>query len=189
MMRRSRTPRLSTLAWPPALASLALAPAVSAQPGAQASGRAEAQVVHPVRAVRRTDLSFGAIVGGGGAEGSVKVPADGSAARYANAAIAQCSGDADCAPHRAVFEVSGEPGRTYRVSVPEQLVANGARTGVGLPVGGIAMRSLNASAATEGGVLDKAGRDSFFVGGTLRVPAGTLPDSFRADLPVIVTYD
>jgi len=181
------TPR--TAAWLAPLAPFALAPAALAQPNAQASGRATAQVVTPLRAVPRTDLSFGSLVVGVAAAGSVEVPADGSPARYVNTAKARCASGADCAPHRALFDVWGEPERSYRVALPEQVTAIGTRTGVGLPVGRIVMRSRNSSSPAGGGQLDNDGRDSFFVGGTLQVPAGTRPDTFRADLPVIVTYD
>lgn len=188
-MKRSVTLTLRIAARLLPLAPFALAPVALARPDAQASGQAEAQVVNPLRAVPRTDLSFGSIVVGVAAEGSVEVPTDGSPARYVNTAKAQCANSSDCIPHRAVFDVRGEPGRSYRVALPEQVIAIGTRTGVGLPVSGIMMRSLNSSSAKGEGLLDDAGRDSFFVGGTLRVPAGTRPDVFRADLPVIVTYD
>lgn len=189
MMPQSTTMALRITAQLLAFASPALAPAALAQSGTLASGRADAQVVIPVRAAPRTDLSFGAIVIGVAAAGSVVVAPDGSPARYVNAAKARCGGSSECMPHRAVFDVSGEPGRSYRVALPAKVIATGTRTGVGLPVSEIRMRSLNASSAVEEGRLNNAGRDSFFVGGTLRVPAGTLPDTFRADLPVIVTYD
>lgn len=189
MIGRSGAIALKLATQPLPLALLAFASGASAQPDAQASGRAEAQVVIPVRAVPRADLSFGATVVGVAAAGSVEVAPDGSPARYGDSAKAGCAGSSDCLPHRAVFDVSGEPRRSYRVVLPETVIANGTRTGVGLPVSELRMRSLNASSEAGGGWLDDTGRDRFFVGGTLRVPAGTLPDTFRADLPVIVTYD
>jgi len=51
------------------------------------------------------------------------------------------------------------------------------------------VRSLNEPSQAAQGRLDKAGRDEFHVGGTLRLPSGTRPDLFRADLSVIVTYN
>lgn len=92
-------------------------------------------------------------------------------------------------PHRASFDVSGEPRRSYRVVLPEQVIAYGVKTGAGLVVGSLDMRSINAAASQGEGRLDNHGRDSFFVGGVLQVPAGTNPDVFRAELPVIVTYN
>lgn len=166
-----------------------LATAALAQPGMQASGRAEAEVVVPLRAVPLADLSFGSIVVGASGEGSVEVAPDGSPPRFANAARSGCSGQAECFAHPARFGISGEPDRSYRVSLPGSIVASGIRTGVGLPVTDIQVRSLNDPTGKGEGRLDNAGRDVFFVGGTLRVPAGTRPDLFRADLSVIVTYN
>lgn len=167
------------------------ATAALAQPGMQASGRAEAEVVVPIRAVRLADLSFGAIVVGAVGDGTVEVPPDGSPPRYSDAAKAGCSAQSECLPHPARFGVSGEPDRSYRISLPGSIMASGISTGAGLPVTNIVVRSQNdpADGGGAGGRLDNAGQDIFFVGGTLRVPAGTRPDLFRADLSIIVTYN
>ncbi len=165
------------------------ATAALAQPGMQASGHAEAEVVVPIRAVRLADLSFGSVVVGAVGEGSVEVAPDGSPPRYVDAARSGCSGQSECLPHPARFGVSGEPDRSYRVSLPGSIIASGVRTGVGLPVMNIVVRSQNDPAGAGEGRLDNAGHDIFFVGGTLRVPAGTRPDLFRADLSIIVTYN
>lgn len=171
------------------LSAFALAPGAQAQTGAQAYGHAEAEVVVPIRAMPLTDLSFGAIVVGSAGEGAVRIAPDGSPPLYLNTARSSCSGEAECMPHRARFSVSGEPSKSYRVVLPQTLTAVGMRTGAGLPVVSLEMRSLNAPSATGEGLLDSAGRDSFFVGGTLQVPPGTRPDVFRAELPVIVAYN
>lgn len=169
------------------------ATAASAQSGgqsaAQASGRAEAEVVVAIRAGPLADLSFGSITIGSSGEGSIVVAADGSPPRYVNAARSGCSGQTECEAHRARFAVSGDPDRSYRVALPGAIVATGRMTGVGLPVTDLAVRSQNDSAASGEGRLDRTGRDVFFVGGTLRIPPGTRPDVFRAELSVIVNYN
>jgi hypothetical protein len=172
-----------------AVALLALSSPAMAQAGPTATGRAQAEVVIPISAVSLRDLSFGSIVIGPAGTGTVEVGPDGGPPRYANTARAGCSGATDCLPHRASFEVSGDPNRSYLVSLPERLFAYGVQTGARLPVIGIAMRSANVPSVTSGGRLDNAGRDRFFVGGVLQVPGGTRPDVFRAELPVIVTYN
>lgn len=171
------------------IASSIVAQGAFAENGATASGRAAAEVVVPIRAVPLSDLSFGSIVVGGAGQGAVEVAPDGSPPRYTNTARSLCSGETDCSPRRAVFAVSGEPHRSYRVSLARQIMAYGVRTGIGLPVVSLDVRSANVPSTMGEGRLDNAGRDSFFVGGTLQVPAGTRPDVFRAELPVIVTYD
>ena len=171
------------------MALFIFAPAAFAQNGETTLGRAEAEVVIPIRAVPLSDLSFGSIVVGSAGQGTVEVGPDGSPPRYINTARSLCSGESDCMPHRASFGVSGEPSRSYRVSLPGQIIAYGVRTGASLTVVSLEVRSANAPSAMGEGRLDNAGRDSFFVGGTLQVPAGTRPDVFRAELPVIVTYN
>jgi len=171
------------------LGLLMATPSLGAQNTAYASGRAEAEVVIPLRAVPLSVLSFGSIVVGSAGRGTVEVAPDGSQPRYTNTARSPCSTGADCMPHRASFGVFGEPNRSYRVSLPPQITAYGVRTDVSLTVVGLEARSAHAPSVAGGGRLDKAGRDSFFVGGTLQVPAQTPPDVFRAEVPVIVTYE
>jgi len=55
-------------------------------------------------------------------------------------------------------------------------------------VASLEMRSLNTS-ARGGGRLDQAGKDLFFVGGTVNVPIGAVTDMYRAELPVTVFYN
>lgn len=171
------------------VAVLALAQAGQAQPGSQAAGRAEAEVIIPIHAAPIADLSFGLIVLGPAGSGTVEVVADGSPPVYTNAARTTCAGEAGCMAHPARFDVAGEPNRSYRVTLPDQISARGVATGASLPIIRVIVRSMNAASATHEGQLDQSGKDSFFIGGTLQVPAGTRPDVFRADLPVIVTYN
>lgn len=160
-----------------------------AQPGTQTIGSAQAEVVIPIRAAPLSDLSFGSLVIGPEGAGTVEVSPDGTPPRYANTARSGCSGAEDCTPHPAHFEVSGEPGRSYLVHLPDQIIAYGLRTGASLPVIALTMRSTNAPSVMSGGRLDNDGRDNFFIGGIVQVPGGTRPDVFRAELPVIVTYN
>ena len=183
----ARTARSIVRLFPFAL--ICWAPAAFAQPGAEASGHAQAEVVVPIRVIPLARLSFGSVVVAPSGESAVELDPDGSPARYRNAAQSNCSGQTDCAPHLASFEVTGEANRSYRINLPEGVTAYGLRTGVGLPVVRLKMRSLNTPDSGLDGRLDNAGRDLFFVGGTLQLPAGTRPDVFRAELPVIVTYN
>ena len=171
------------------VAMFAFAQAGLAQSGSQAMGQAEAEVIVPIRAAPIADRSFGLIVLGPAGSGTVEVAADRSPPRYTKAARTTFSGEAGCMAHRAQFDVAGEPNRSYRVTLPEQISARGIATGASLPVIRIAVRSMNAASAMSEGQLDQSGQDSFFIGGTLQVPAGTRQDVFRADLPVIVTYN
>jgi len=158
-----------------------------AQDTAKSQGQAETRVVAPLSTALREALSFGSISVGAGDGGSVSVSSDGTT-RFLGVSQAHCSGRSDCSAHRAVFEVTGESERTYSVSLPRSVVARGERTGSALAVDSLEMRSLNTS-ARSGGRLDKAGKDLFFVGGSVNVPSGTATDIYRAELPVTVFYN
>ena len=187
---RLRASGLLCLALCGGLASLGLStPAFAQQDGASANGRAQAQVVRALRARPLADLSFGALVVGQSSGGEVIVSPSGSAASYRGSVRASCLGNAGCSTHPASFAVEGEGGRTYRISLPASIMAQGSRTSIELPVTSINSRSRNFPAASFGGLLDASGHDFFEVGGTLLVPAGTRADVFRADLPVTVSYD
>lgn len=162
---------------------------VKAQPSPSGQGVAQAEVVKPLRAIPLADLSFGSIAASSDVAGSVSVAPDGGAVSYFNTRKAACSGQTDCTPHRASFEVSGEASRTYRVSLPRSIMASGAKTGARLVVDDLEVRSFNHPAASNGGRLDTAGRDVFFVGGKVTIPARTVTDTFRAQLPITVSYN
>jgi hypothetical protein len=171
-----------------ALVVLALPGPALAQDGT-ATGSASASVIRPLAATAVEDLSFGAItVGATASGGTVAVPPNGGGASYAGSVRQLCSGGGQYQPHPARFAVSGEAGRTYRVTLPAGIVALGQRGGTGLDVTGMVLHSANRG-STTGGQLDAGGEDSFAVGGTLQVPAGTPADLYRAQFPVTVSYD
>ena len=152
-----------------------------------AQGDASASVIEPLTATALEDLSFGAItVGTDG--GTLVVAANGAGAQVGGSVRQMCSNAAQCQTHPAHFAVSGEAGRSYRVNLPDSLLAQGDRTGTSLTVDSLSFASRNRSTA-DGGQLDVDGKDTFSVGGTLQVPAGTPADIYRAQFPVIVSYD
>ena len=161
----------------------------AAQTAGSTRGVANAEVVAPIRAVPLADLSFGGISVDQGGAGEVRVDSSGSTVEYLQAARPQCGGVQECAPHPARFAVFGAADQTYAVSLPSQIVAYGRRTGRGLDVSGLEMRSINAPSQSSGGRLDGAGQDTFFVGGILSVPAGNQSDAFTTELPVTVFYN
>lgn len=164
-------------------------PANAAAEPSEAAGRASATVVAPLQATSLDDLSFGALTVGPSSGGEVSVAANGSAAAYSGAVAPACGSAGECRPHVARFAVSGEADRTYRVQLPTQVVASGARTGQILDVSRLSVRSLNRPAMAGRGLLDNSGKDEFWIGGVLAVPPATRPDSFRAELVVSVFYD
>ncbi|MBD2843118.1 DUF4402 domain-containing protein [Erythrobacter rubeus] len=162
---------------------------VSAREQVSSTGRAEATVVEPIRAVALSDLSFGSIAVDRHSGGTVEVAPDGGPATYSRSARPNCGSQEACKPHRASFSVTGEGDRTYRVSLPGSVAARGVKTGAELVVNQLAVRSFNQPALASGGRLDQEGQDRFFVGGTLHVPSGTKSDVFRSSLPVVISYN
>ncbi|KLE34157.1 DUF4402 domain-containing protein [Aurantiacibacter luteus] len=160
---------------------------------ASARGGATAAVVDPLRIEYLRDLAFGSLTVGTAGEGAVTVsPAPaGAAPRYTGSAAPLCSGGtgADCAPYAAQIAVRGEPGRSYRVDLPASVMASGRATGRQLAVEDLVVRSRERPLADRRGRLDPQGRDTLEIGGTLRVPAATPADHFRAELAVFVAYD
>lgn len=152
-------------------------------------GTATAQVIEPIRTVPLEDLSFGAISVAQGRAGEVRVNSDRATVTYVDGVKPQCGARANCSPHPGSFSVFGAAHQAYDVSLPSQITAYGRRTGRGLVVGDLEMRSSNNPALRHGGRLDGDGRDTFFVGGILSVPAGIEADVFTAELPVTVSYN
>lgn len=165
---------------------------------ATASGAASADVISPIAVRKIRDLDFGVIAANGGSAGSVTIAPGGSAAHYNGGAQEACSSNAHCpAPHFAQFEVSGEANRAYTIVAPARVTVAGEPTGDSLAtttvppllmIDDIRIRSASRPDAGRAGWLDSAGRDSFDLGGTLRVPAATPPAHFRVSVEVIVTY-
>ncbi|WP_395393521.1 DUF4402 domain-containing protein [Novosphingobium sp. BL-8A] len=157
---------------------------------ARASGVASATVVNPLSVRSLSDLDFGSVGDVGAQGGSLVVAPGGGKARYAGAARSACIADGtDCAsPHAARLRVEGEPGRAYRVVVPESVLAHSADGMPTLPVTGLTVRTDSRPQAGAQGVLDHAGGDGFEIGGELRIPPGTEASHYRAQVPVIVVY-
>lgn len=173
-------------------AACSLASPAAAEPGqtGTAQGWATASVIDPLHAVQEQDLSFGAVTASPTTSGEVTVDPSGGTASFHGGAQAACPGTAAtiCTAHPARFAVSGEALRTYTIDLPDQIVAQGQRTGTSLVVSNLISRSRNRPDLERGGALDLYGKDTFTIGGTLAVPAGTRSDIFRADLPVLVQY-
>ncbi|MCY1669502.1 DUF4402 domain-containing protein [Novosphingobium sp. SL115] len=141
---------------------------------------------------REQDLAFGAVFANQSA-GTVTVRNTGGVI-YRGGAQQACLPDACNIPHPALFLVQGEPGRAYRVEIPEQVLATGqsAQPGggpaVALIVDQLQCVSDSKPSASGLGQLDTQGLDRFRIGGTLHLPAGLPAADYRAVVQVIVTY-
>ncbi|HQS68930.1 MULTISPECIES: DUF4402 domain-containing protein [unclassified Novosphingobium] len=167
-------------------------PAFARADQAVAAGSAQAEVVRPLLVTRERDLAFGGLFAGN-LPGRVTVTAQAQTI-YEGGVAAACAVDDCTRPHPASFLVSGEPGRSYQVSVPTAVEANGHLIGAGggvaaaLRVEGLTTDTLSRPGSGGNGRLSETGQDRFTIGGTLRIPARLPAASYRARIPVIVTY-
>ena len=165
--------------------------AAAAKGDNQAVGLASARVISPVAVRELADLDFGTISSAG--SGAVSLAPGQNRPRYTGGAGDGCAGSRCPAPHLASFAVSGEALRGYTISIPVSLIAGGLAAGAqvappALVVDTFSVRSASRPHAGHFGQLDDAGRDTFELGGRVRVPANLPPARYRVSVPVIVTY-
>lgn len=183
-------PKLCLCCFAAAVGQFASGAAFAAETGAQtARGQASATVIAPLTVTAIEDLDFGTVSVAADRGGSVEVMTGGAAPRYLGSAGLPCAAAGVCAPHPAKFVVSGEPGRRYQVNIPSTVDATGAHADAAhLLVADLHVRAASLAGKEAAGTLDGSGSDGFEIGGTLQIPAGTIPDHYTAKIPVIVTY-
>jgi len=152
------------------------------------SGRASASVVQPLRVAAVEDLSFGTVMLQRGQGGEIIISETGSETTYTGALHPICRSGSSCAAHRARFAVSGQNNRDYGIGLPLRLPVTGHTTGTHLSIDRLSAASAASPSLGVAGRTDDAGHDSFSVGGSLQVPAGSKADQYRGDLTVTVFY-
>ena len=172
----------------PRLAFLAFAACASSQAMAgdrsTATGTAGATLVEPITLRAVEALQFGVLAVGESGSGAITVDPDSGASIIAGAVGSLCPAGAGCFARPALFAVTGEAGRHYRVDAPATALALHDHAGSSL-----AVSSITLSQGLVRRTLDDGGKDSFRVGGTLAIPAGTRPGIYTAELAVVVSYD
>lgn len=172
-----------------AIAGLTAPAGASDRAGADASGIAAAAIIQPITVAALEDLSFGTVAIGPAAGGTITVDPHTGSVAYAGAVDGVCT-HGDCPARPAVFGVSGEPGRRYRIGAPTaSSAAPVSGHGPSLPVSDLTVAVASLPGDAPVGLLDAGGRDSFRMGGTLQLPAGTAAGLYRAELSVVVSYD
>jgi len=91
--------------------------------------------------------------------------------------------------HSAAFYVKGERLRAYTITLPDEVYIT-KRFGHSLPMQVTNFRaySRNKRAVGSVGILNRAGRDLFFVGGDLILTSSASPGLYTANIDVVVTY-
>lgn len=175
---------------PALLAATMLLPSPLRAQEVSATGQASARLIRPLILASLADLDFGLVRTSLSQDGSVIVSATGGSASFTGGARPACEGAACPSPHPAAFSVSGEPGRTYAVSIAPVLAISAATPGGRqLEVGRFTVSTLSRGNEGHMGLLDASGRDEFRIGGTLTLPSGLAPARYRRSLPVTVSYE
>lgn len=173
------------------LACVAVATPACAGDGtsATATGSAAASIVQPITVRALDDLLFGTLAIGPDASGAISVDPESGSVAFLGALRSVC-GTGGCQAHPAIFGVTGQPGRRYRIDAPASAMASQV-DGIGpaLPVVDIRVSANSLPGSLNIGLLDSNGEDRFRLGGTLQVPAGSAAGFYRADVEVVVTYD
>jgi len=179
------------------LISVVGTPAFAEAPAASTSGVASATIISPITVMQIDDLDFGIVSTDFYEAGGVTVHPGTSRTIYSNGAREACDALSGCPrPHRALFAVKGERGRSYSVAVPDSFSLPGgggldtkSDTQSSIPlVTDITVQTDSQPHAGAAGKFDEAGADRFGLGGKLNLPPDMAPARYRATIPVIVSY-
>jgi len=161
-------------------AALAAAPAAHA---ASARATSSATIFKPMTIATAAQMSFGKLQYNGAG------PAVGTVMLSANAPVTRTSADVQLLPGGgetpAIRNITGEPGRAYRVTVSPTTTTPG-----GLTVNNFRIWSANSGDITaRSGMLSSSGADTIRVGATLSVPRGTKNDVYTALPTINIAYE
>jgi hypothetical protein len=166
------------------LAAVALA--LSAAAGAMAAtinASSSSTVVSPIAITKAADLAFGAFAAGS-TSGTVTVSPDGSRS-FGGGALGV--GTQSGAITAAQFNVTGQSGFTYSISVTGTALTSGSDTMAFAPIS-----ALTANTATSGTVSSgtlTGGTQTIFVGGSLTVAANQAPGTYSGTVTATVDYN
>ena len=152
-------------------------------------GVARAQVVQSLSAQAINDLQFGRITVSELEGGEVIIAPMPGVVQYTGGVRGECRGAGACSASPARFDVRGEPLRRYTIAIEAEVEAIGERTGEILRVERLRTDKTLADPAVLTSALDEFGKDLLTIGGTLVVPAGSVTDLFRAELPITLAYE
>lgn len=151
---------------------------------ATASG--SVSILRSISLQKTTDLSFGRLQ-----NPAKKVPAGNATVSAAPPVQRTGNGGVVLLPNGrespAVYTISGEPGRAYRVSMPSSILASPGQ----LVANRFTVWTANKGqlSVTGQGQLDAAGVDTLRIGATLAVPGGTGQDKFVGSVPITISYE
>ncbi len=149
-----------------------------AQTSGLASANATAGLITPIALTKTVDMNFGTI-GPSGASGTLKLSPSGM--RTPNGGVSVLANHGQATP--AVFDVTGEDGYSFVITLPAGLLA--------LVNGPAVMWVGNFTSFPSGSGLISGGQTALNVGATLYVAAGQVPGTYTSltPFPVTVNYN
>jgi hypothetical protein len=163
------------------IAGLAAAPSAHA---ASAQATSSATIFKPMTVATVAQMSFGKLQ-----FNTNSGPAVATVVLSAAAPVTRASADVQLLPNGgetpAIRNITGEPGRAYRVTVSPTTTTPG-----GLTVNNFRIWSANSGDITaRSGILSASGADTIRVGATLSVPRGTKNDVYTALPTINIAYE
>ncbi len=148
-----------------------------------ATATASATIVAPADVGVERSLSFG-LLRGGYKKGAAGVDFYGR--RWVSGGAIGLPG----APYPASgsYRVTGEPGAAYTVLAPSSVSVASESGAPPLTASNFAVYSVNLRRSGAGGRFDSSGRDRLLLAARIGVPAGTPAGAYRAEIPLVISY-
>lgn len=175
----SKQTRMTLQAFRLAALALAVAGAGSAI-AATAVATSTSVVVAPIAIAKATDLSFGSFAAGATA-GTVTISPNGN--RGVSGGVVGAPG----ATTAAQFDVTGNSGNTYSISVTGTQLSSGADTMSFTPVSDLTASAITSGTVTAGSLV--GGAQSIYVGGVLAVNANQAAGTYTGSVSATVEYN
>ena len=163
-------------------------PTKSSAQTADATGKASATVIEPMRAELIADLSFGYVATKTSSNGTVSIDALTGAVVSQNVDRTGCSKES-CMPHPALFAVYGEAEANFRVETAETLIAvHSEDESATLSVSEI-HSAVAGSIVPGSGTIGRDGTTEVIIGGTLQVRSGQKRGVYTAKPLITLVYE
>jgi hypothetical protein len=164
-----------------AVMALALSGAGSAMAApVPATANATSTIIAPINIQKMTDLVFGSIVPSA-SPGTVTLTPGGTRTAGAGAVLAGGT------PTAALFNVTGEAGKTYTLTVTATALTSGANNMTLTPISDFTPSGVTVSNAAPGSLT--GGAQSVYVGGLLAVGANQAAGNYTGSVTASVDYN
>lgn len=150
-----------------------------ASPTSGTTGRFQATVIRSIAISKISDLVFGRVATPASGSGTVTIDPNTGAQSSTNGVATFASP----APSRAAFNVTGEGGQAFSVTVPATFQMTGPQTMT------VTTTSSVTGAPLLSGALGSAGSFTFGVGGTAPISSTTLNGDYTGSFTVTVAYN